>query len=105
MIAIPLAGPVSGSRNRMWLLLLFAFGLLVVAGALLIGWGIPFLLLFFLVFVGLAVFFVIHRAKREPRADGDQASEPSRGRAAEPMPPELAPRRGAMKPPDPDHAT
>jgi hypothetical protein len=89
----------------MWLVFLLAFGLLVVAGALLLGWGIPFLLPFLLVFVGLAVFFVIHRARSEPTTDGDRASEPSPGRAAEPMPPELAPRPGAMKPPDPDHAT
>ena len=89
----------------MWLAFLLAFGVLVVAGALLLGWGIPFLLLFFFLFVGLAVFFVIHRARSEPTTDGDQASEPSPGRAAEPMPPEFAPRPGAMKPSDPDHAT
>jgi hypothetical protein len=56
-------------------------------------------------FLGLAVVFVIHRARSEPTTDGDQASEAPPGRAAEPMPPELAPRPGAMKPPDPDHAT
>jgi hypothetical protein len=89
----------------MWLSVLLPFGVLVVAGALLLGWGIPFLLLFFFLFVGFAVFFVIHRAGSEPTTDSDQASEPSPGRAAEPSPLELAPRPGAMKPPDPDHAT
>jgi membrane protein implicated in regulation of membrane protease activity len=89
----------------MWLSFLLVFGLLVVAGALLIGWGAPFLLLFFLLFAGLAVFFVVHRGRRETTDDRDQASEPSPGRAAEPLPPELAPQPGAMKPPDPDHAT
>jgi membrane protein implicated in regulation of membrane protease activity len=89
----------------MWLSFLLAFGVLVVAGALLLGWGIPFLLPFFLVFAGLAVFFLIRRATSEPTTDGDQATEPSPGRAAEPMPSEFAPRPGAMKPSDPDRAS
>ena len=84
----------------MWLSVLLPFGVLVVAGALLLGWGIPFLLLFFLLFAGLAAFFVINRGKREPATD--EESEPAPGRAAEPSPPELAPRPGA---PDPDRAT
>jgi membrane protein implicated in regulation of membrane protease activity len=89
----------------MWLSFSLAFGVLVVAGALLLGWGVPFLFLFFLLFAGFAVFFVVQRARArsEPTTGGDQASVPSPGRAAEPSPPELAPR--PAKSPDPDHAT
>ena len=88
----------------MWLSFSLAFGALVVAGALLLGWGIPFLLLFLVLFAGFAVFFVMHRARSEPTTDDDRASEPTPGRAAEPSPPELAPQPGAMNPPDPDRA-
>jgi hypothetical protein len=54
-----------------WAIFLIAFGAVVVAGALLLGWGIPFLGLFGVALVGAALFFAFQRTATEPTAEGD----------------------------------
>ena len=63
----------------MWAIFGFAFAVVVVAGALLLGWGIPFLALFGVALVAAALFFAFQRTAVEPTTDGgeDEGSAPS----------------------------
>jgi hypothetical protein len=62
----------------MWAIFGIAFAALVVAGALLLGWGIPFIALFGVALVGAALFFMLQRTATQPMTDGEApASEPS----------------------------
>jgi hypothetical protein len=60
----------------MWGIFLIAFGVVVVAGALLLGWGVPFIALFGVVLVGAALFFAFQRTAVEPTTDGQLEAEP-----------------------------
>jgi hypothetical protein len=62
----------------MWGVFLIAFGVVAVAGALLLGWGIPFIVLFGVALVAAAIFFAFERTAVEPSTDveGD-AKKPS----------------------------
>jgi len=59
----------------MWGVFLIAFGALVVAGSLLLGWGIPFIALFGVVLVGAALFLAFQRAAVAPTTDGHTEGE------------------------------
>jgi hypothetical protein len=62
----------------MWGIILIAFGVLVVAGSLLLGWGIPFIALFGVLLIGAAVFFVFQRTAVEPTTGvDDEGTKPS----------------------------
>ena len=62
----------------MWGIFLIAFGVVVVAGALLLGWGIPFIALFGVALIGAALFFAFQRTAVEPTTDVEgQSGKPS----------------------------
>jgi hypothetical protein len=63
----------------MWGIILIAFGVLVVFGSLLLGWGIPFIALFGVLLIGAAAFFLFQRTVAEPTTgvDDDADSKPS----------------------------
>jgi membrane protein implicated in regulation of membrane protease activity len=64
----------------MWAIFLLAFGALVVAGALLMGWGFLLVAVLGLVFASFAAYFVVQRARGERRTDGYHAKGPSEAR-------------------------
>ena len=55
----------------MWAIFGIAFGAVVVGGALLLGWGIPFIALFGVALVGAALFFAFQRTATEPAGDAE----------------------------------
>jgi hypothetical protein len=62
----------------MWGIILIAFGVIVVAGSLLLGWGIPFIALFGVLLIGAALFFVFQRTAVEPTTGvDDEGGKPS----------------------------
>ena len=61
----------------MWAFFLIPFGVLVVAGALLLGWGIPFIILFGALFVALALFFALQSTAAAPTTEGEDSGQPS----------------------------
>lgn len=61
----------------MWAMFLIAFGVAVVAGALLLGWGIPVLGILIVVLGAVAVLFAVRRAAAEPVTEGDTGREPT----------------------------
>jgi hypothetical protein len=58
----------------MWGIFGIAFAVIVVAGALLLGWGVPFIAIFGLALVGAALFFAFQRTAVEPTTDGETES-------------------------------
>lgn len=61
----------------MWAIFGIAFAVLVVAGSLLLGWGVPFIALFGVALVAAALFFAFQRTATEPVGDPEASgSEP-----------------------------
>jgi hypothetical protein len=61
----------------MWAIFLIPLAVLAIAGSLLLGWGIPLLVLFGVALVAAALFFVFQRTAAEP-ATGTEAEGESK---------------------------
>jgi hypothetical protein len=61
----------------MWGSFLIAFAAILVAGALLLGWGIPFIAIILVALVAAGIVFVLQRTAVEPTTDAEGQGRPS----------------------------
>jgi len=61
----------------MWGSFLIAFAAVAVAGALLLGWGIPFIAIIGVVLAAVAMVFVFQRTAVEPTTEDDTRRRPT----------------------------